>query len=479
MMANPTSPNTRASLLSGLRTGGVRSVSSPLGQAPHTAGATGSFIRPRMSSSALRNSAFQEEDEDRRNQSYSHYGLGITNNGYRPQTSAVDGSNNRMMSQQQRSSSNLNANSPAFVPGGFSVQTPAVDNNNQSQAQLHAQAQADAQTMAIQQLQILQLEMMARKLNYQGPEAIQAAYLSEALRVQMSQQGQIRRGSAGYTVPQSAGPLNSFGHIQNQARRGGNADYDEQQSVKTAGIGGKFAPRTVSYDVDYNSGLSPSHTTVISGGTALGTPTSAVSAVSANHPAPSKSEAAVSWRRNGNNNSVLSGNRAPTREIPPTVRITPPPVEQPMVSPLAMKFRPRPLALMAQQLPPAVVVDDADDTSSSASSPKSGPEHSSPTTPNSFSSQDHLPLSPREEASKKLYEGLGFGRAPSAPQQLNNGSGNLRLSSQPIRQPTGPPSGAEEFGPKNFATRIRRKAVGGLGVLMSGRERRLSINEAR
>jgi hypothetical protein len=47
-----------------------------------------------------------------------------------------------------------------------------------------------------------------------------------------------------------------------------------------------------------------------------------------------------------------------------------------------------------------------------------------------------------------------------------------RVLSQPVRQPRGPPSGADELGPRNFATRIRRKAIGGLGALMDARERR-------
>jgi len=46
------------------------------------------------------------------------------------------------------------------------------------------------------------------------------------------------------------------------------------------------------------------------------------------------------------------------------------------------------------------------------------------------------------------------------------------MVSQPTRQPRGPPSGTEELGPKNFASRIRRKAIGGLGALMDARERR-------
>jgi len=84
-----------------------------------------------------------------------------------------------------------------------------------------------------------------------------------------------------------------------------------------------------------------------------------------------------------------------------------------------------------------------------------------------------MPLSPREEAAKKLYEGLGIGRptpAPQAPLAVSH-----RMASQPLRQPRGPPSGTDELGPKNFATRIRRKAIGGLGVLMGARERRDAV----
>lgn len=100
-----------------------------------------------------------------------------------------------------------------------------------------------------------------------------------------------------------------------------------------------------------------------------------------------------------------------------------------------------------------------------------------------------MPLSPREEAAKKLYEGLGIGRPASAvggigphvtvgeEQQYTyqlpvSAMMSHRMASQPMRQPRGPPSGADELGPKNFATRIRRKAIGGLGMLMGARERR-------
>jgi len=97
-----------------------------------------------------------------------------------------------------------------------------------------------------------------------------------------------------------------------------------------------------------------------------------------------------------------------------------------------------------------------------------------------------MPLSPREEASKKLFEGLGISRPVSATpsdhgqnQQaipiISTTPPGHRLVSQPTRQPRGPPSGADELGPKNFATRIRRRAIGGLGMLINARDRREAV----
>jgi hypothetical protein len=55
--------------------------------------------------------------------------------------------------------------------------------------------------------------------------------------------------------------------------------------------------------------------------------------------------------------------------------------------------------------------------------------------------------------------------APSAVRQVS-------AVSQAIRQPRGPPSGVEDLGARNFASRIRRKAIGGLGALMDARGKR-------
>lgn len=258
--------------------------------------------------------------------------------------------------------------------------------------------------------------------------------------------------------------------------------YDEPM---TAALNGRFGSRKVHEDEGQEISVpppTPSRTTVISGGTVLGSPLS--NNMSTSTPTtPSKSDSAISWRRGGKSNSVLSG---PHRAIslttpPPSVKITPPPGEGPSesVSPSSAgttKSRPQPLrfSIAVSQPLPMIAIDssevDADDASSSGSSRSGG----SPTTP---SSHDMPPLSPREEATKRLYEGLGIGRpapSPSAvvpipqPQQ----TAPIRVLSQPVRQPKGPPSGADELGPKNFATRIRRKALGGLNGLLETRERR-------
>jgi len=258
--------------------------------------------------------------------------------------------------------------------------------------------------------------------------------------------------------------------------------YDEPM---TAALSGRFGSRKV-HDDDEGQELTippptPSRTTVISGGTVLGSPLSNNMNTSPS-TGPSKSDSAVSWRRGGKNNSVLSGpNRATSYTPPPSVKITPPPGEGPSesVTPSSTgstKSRPQPLrfSVAVSQPLPVIAIDsseiDADDASSSGSSRSGG----SPTTP---SSHDMPPLSPREEATKKLYEGLGIGRPIPSPSttvsipQLQQAA-PIKVLSQPMRQPKGPPSGADELGPKNFATRIRRKAIGGLNGLLETRERR-------
>ena len=317
------------------------------------------------------------------------------------------------------------------------------------------------------------------------------AQVQQQQQAQAQAQARERRTSLNFPPPASAGPLaNTFdlrsATLTAQMRRAYHAEQiksqlgveSADQVPMTAALGGKFGSRTTSLnpvgpthkflpeDVD-NSSIppTPNSTTVISGGTSLGS----LAANNGPSPVPSKSDMVSSWRRGTTNHSVLRGNNRTVSS--PTVKVTPPPDQQ-----SAPKFRPQPLRFSpaAAQHLPAVTIDTSSDSADDGSSSSSAASNSSPTTPRSSLSSD-TPLSPREEATKKLYEGLGIGRPASAVSDHFPTVTTVvshRMASQPTRQPRGPPSGADELGPKNFATRIRRKAIGGLGMLMGARERR-------
>ncbi|CAA7260167.1 unnamed protein product [Cyclocybe aegerita] len=500
--------NNRASLLAGLRTGGVRSSSVNV---PHTAAPTGSFNVPRFPSQQHPSIILTEDDEDDQVAEIPHHN--IYSRGA-PMTAAVDGPNNRF-AHHQSVPRGMNPNSMPFSPG--------FNNNVMAQPQM--------------QMQMLQLEMMRIQVFSaisafispvfsRSSQALQAQQMQAELQAQLQQQirqqqqQRDRRTSLGFNPPATAGPTtHSFdlraATLSAQLRRPNQADQLRAQLgvanpaddhvPMTAALGGRFGSRTTSLNTPNGTHYdsygdapppTPGYTTVISGGTSLGS----LSSNNAN-TVPSKSDAASSWRRGGNNNSVLSGNRATSS---PSLKVTPPPSEERISPPLAganagspistsgPKFRPQPLRFtpaVSQPLPAVAIDNTTDDetdgeTQSSGSSDKSGASNSSPTTPRSSSSNE-MPLSPREEASKRLYEGLGIGRPVSSTpseqgvkqQQVHVNltpvvAPGHRMVSQPTRQPRGPPSGADELGPKNFATRIRRKAIGGLGALIGARERR-------
>lgn len=108
-----TAPNPRASLLAGLRTGGVRSASANI---PHTAAPAGSFNVPRFSSQQHSNTIYPEDEDDHlpeipiQNVFVNHPGARVM-----PMTAAVDGANNRF-SQQQQAQRPMDPNSLPFNP---------------------------------------------------------------------------------------------------------------------------------------------------------------------------------------------------------------------------------------------------------------------------------------------------------------------------------------------------------------------------
>lgn len=443
-MANPSAPSNRAFLLAGLRTGGVRSVSQPL-QVPHTAAPAGSFNVPRFASASHPSNPFPEEDED------------------------VD-----QLAEMAGQTLNFNPNvRNAGVPMTAGI-TDGLMSTYQQQLLLRQLAAQRAfngvyslsEEQSEMQSQMMQMELLRYQALQQQAQQYQAELIAQSQRQQ--QRGSLR-------TPMTAGPnVTSFDHRANAAAqlraRAQQAEYrspmggieDYGPVPMTAAIGGKFASRALNphanafvsghyndVNEDSNSFMTndftagpipptPGRTTVISGGTSLGTP-----------PPISKSDAAVSWRRPANNSVLRSSNINTTvnRYAPSNDESSP-----------TTKARPQPLKFTAVDTAvlPTVSVENVDEEGSSGST-----SASSPTTP------------PSNTATltdvKKPYEsqGLGLGKQPGT---MTNGI--IRHVSMPLRQPKGPPSGADELGPRNFATRLRRQAIGGLGALVNARERR-------
>lgn len=346
------------------------------------------------------------------------------------------------------------------------------------------------------------------------------------------QQQNVKRRTVAFAEPQTAGPTaTSFvtrrasqaEHLKAQLHLSSKTSFDEQVPM-TASLGGKFGGRLnpnastfrmgnyaevfpeadetfqiarTGNSAPVNTPVTPNSTTVISGGTSLGLSNGSIGTINPTNSgmAPSKSDTSLNWRRGGNNN-ILNNNRA----VSVNVKVTPPPGEYSAPSP-ARSHRPEPLRFSVIINEPTNTVavegsdgeayDDVDDTSSSSSA------KSEPTTPPSGSSDGSAglpPLSPREVATKRLYEGLGLGRPSPQSASVQNtsfsGSNGLSLNvpytsagmtfpnrvvSQPLRQPRGPPSGVDELGPRNFASRIRRKAIGGLGAMLDARVNRKEV----
>lgn len=138
--------NNRASLLSGLRTGGVRSTSNTM---PHTAAAGATFNIPRFASQHHQGMYPEEDEEDFVTEmpSQNVYANKTYGNRNHPMTAAVDGPNNRF-AQQQRG---MNPNSAPFTPS-FATNMMAPS----------------AQTQALQ-MQMLQIEMMRLQVRVSSP----------------------------------------------------------------------------------------------------------------------------------------------------------------------------------------------------------------------------------------------------------------------------------------------------------------------
>jgi hypothetical protein len=159
-MATATTPNSRASLLAGLRTGGVRSTSQPY-QVPHTAALTGSFSAPRFASTSHPSNPFPEEDEDDELADIAAHSLsfnGTSFNGRQgiPMTAAADGSAHNFQQQQQQLIMRQLAAQRAAMGAGMSY--PGNGDQTEMQAQM-------------MQMEMLKYQVcMACTLDYESPD---------------------------------------------------------------------------------------------------------------------------------------------------------------------------------------------------------------------------------------------------------------------------------------------------------------------
>jgi len=385
-MASAPAPSHRASLLSGLRTGGVRSAS--MAGVPYTAAPGASFNIPsRFASNAYNQHSIGEED-DQLSDMLSHNMYINTQQGlYQPpNTAAVDGGANRFSQQQ------------GHLTNGFMPHPNAGVSN--AQLQVHAQQQA-------LQMQLMQLELIRM-------QALQAQQLQAELLAQSRQQS-----GRSFMAPATAGPatqsfeLNQV-NLNTQFRRPSQGEFlrsqlglpSDDQVPMTAALGGKFVSRTTLPGlVEEDTAALPRGNFSLTSTTATTTgPSLGASTLNTNVVPPSKSDTAVSWRRGGNNNSVLSGNRAASLNpgLTPSVRVSPPPQESRGSPPATTdaspaRNRPQPLRFtpIAPQQLPTVAIDDTDNEDNSTESSFKSSSHSTPSTPNSGSSFDRAPFAAR------------------------------------------------------------------------------------
>ena len=139
-------PSHRASLLSSLRTGGVRS--NPMVGVPHTAAPGASFdISSRFSAGTYNQPSFREEDDQLSDLLSQNMYINPQQRTYQlPNTAAVDGSVN-MFAQQQAHFAN------GLAPG------MASPNSALGSAPLHAHAQQQALQIQLMQLELIRMQV--------------------------------------------------------------------------------------------------------------------------------------------------------------------------------------------------------------------------------------------------------------------------------------------------------------------------------
>lgn len=421
-------------LLSGLRTGGVRPTAGPT--MPQTAAIGGSFQPPRFASPHQQPALFEENIDDMNPYANLSYGM--------PMTAAIDGRAPRFQQQQQLQ----------FLQ--HQARLAVLNGNNGMNGMMNPIDPAQAQFMQLQLMQaMVAQQQQAQKLQ---AELAMQQQVAMALSGQRQQVQNNRVASTGSRMPSTAGPMQTSFDASSMSRmrseQMGSVDETSEFGAPpmTAALGGKFGSRTGTTGLNPNAPTfrlneevppvpaTPSSTVVISGGVSLGAPSTPNPALSSG---PSKSDAAVSWRRGSNAAStVFARSGSPPkmlgRQSPPTAA-SPEPVarESPTLGGGPAKYRPQPLRIRENQaMLPSVTIENEQGMSVYSST-----KMPSPTSSNS-SGDSH-----------RKYEA-----PPKTPLVAYNGS-SVRHS-QPVRQPRGPPAGVEEVSSLNFASRVKRVVTG-------------------
>jgi hypothetical protein len=150
-MASAPAPTHRASLLSGLRTGGVRSAS--MTGVPHTAAPGVSFNIPSRYVSAAYNQQSIGEEDDQLSDMLSHnMYINAQQRVYQPpNTAAVDGGANRFSQQQGHFNS-------AMIPG--------IPHPNTAVGNAQLQAQQQALQVQLMQLELIRMQVRSPSLRF-------------------------------------------------------------------------------------------------------------------------------------------------------------------------------------------------------------------------------------------------------------------------------------------------------------------------
>ncbi|KZT58806.1 hypothetical protein CALCODRAFT_482083 [Calocera cornea HHB12733] len=445
------STNGRASLLASLRTGGVRSVSGQVpGSAPLLSPSASHF--PRSSTLDAFPQHTTQPEADLLADQFAQMQFAQAQHA---QTAAPTAHANAMRMQQQMMYNMLSGNGQGYSQEEMLV---LAQMQRQQQAQLELmrlqvlqqQAQAQAQLLALQAQQQQQQAEAARQYQHTASfDTLRSAASSAAAR-------RASRGAADVAAePMTAALSGRFG-----TRLNPQASAFRSSNIVEESLGGS-PPMTAGF-IAPQTAKEPGHVTP-----------------------PRKSDVATSWRRGS------SASPAPLRKTPspplstPTVVVSRPdeyPVTPAPNTSSSTKSgrRPSPLQLSGSNSPKSVSSLVASDEEAV----DSGADASPPALSNSPTSSSLTSLSPTSahhpasavavpvEAAKRLYEGLGMGRPHVRSTSVSlASSGTHTPSTAVLRQPRGPPGGADELGMRNFATRVRRRAVSGLEVLKSARER--------